>query len=77
MEIIKFEPGSVLVALSEADAALLAECLEPETVLEPGATDGRYEHVMATQAAFTAMAEALRMQARVIDTIMGRPKEAP
>ena len=67
MEIVKFEPLVVVVSLSEADAALLAYCIEPEAVLEPLATDGRYEAATAMQAAFQAIAEALRLQGRVVD----------
>jgi hypothetical protein len=69
MELLRFEPCVVVVALAEADVKILAEGLEPETFLEPGRSDGRHEHAMAMQTAFVGLAEALRLQGRVIDTL--------
>ena len=67
MEIVKYEPYVVVLAFAQADVELLAEGFEPETFLEIGGDNMRYEHAMATQAAFQAMAHGLEQQRRVIE----------
>lgn len=60
MQILKWEfPHVVHVAFGPDDLRLLAQAIEPETFLEPGAHDARFEAVTAMQTAFEAMAEAV------------------
>lgn len=69
MELVKVEPFVVVLAVTEADLAMLAEGLSCEAFLEVGASDGRYEHCMAAQVAFQGFGEALRLQGRVVDAL--------
>ncbi|OQA94585.1 MAG: hypothetical protein BWY25_02732 [Chloroflexi bacterium ADurb.Bin222] len=71
MEVLRWEPGVVTVSLTLADARILSESIEVETFLEVGASDGRYEHAGAMRSAFQGIAEALRLQDRVIDALTG------
>jgi len=76
MEILKYEPYVVVVALSEADTRILSVGLEPEAFLEVGPSDGTHEHAMAMQAAFSAMTDALRQRARVVELTVSKRTEA-
>ncbi len=76
MQIQHIEPYVVVVAFSQADLRLLAEGFEPETFLEPNGDDARFEHALATQATFQALAYGLEQQARVIDLSIRKPIQA-